>query len=418
MTHRIQEDHHNFRQIIGGKQREELKKYITTGGLFRLRANGKGIQVPLPRIITPYITWGKSDQGVGRGPGKPGDIIRPGKKPGQGNKPGTDPGDGMLVDVPLEEVLKLLKEELELPDLKPKANQTYEEIRHVYNGLSKIGPRSLLHKKKTMAAAMKRLAAMGRLSDRTLLPGLTEPVPVLVPINDDRRFRQWNEVKIPNSNAVIFFLRDGSGSMDQYKCDIVSDIAYWLNLYITAYYQKTERCFIWHDTQARELSEKDFFGLRYGGGTFCTSSLKLMAKIIKNRYSPVKWNIYAFYFGDGESDNEDNRSFARMLRNDLGVNVVNMFGQVEILNWGYAGGLKNYIDKAMEDPAQGHRLRHVRNVDIKRPKSTSGDMWSFEQLTDEQRDGEIKRVLKALLSPSKEVRSQNKSSDIQIEEVV
>jgi uncharacterized sporulation protein YeaH/YhbH (DUF444 family) len=257
------------------------------------------------------------------------------------------------------------------------------------------------------------------LHDKKVLPGLTEAVNVLSPINDDRRFRQYNEIKIPSSNAVIFFMRDGSGSMDQYKCDIVSDIAYWLNLWICSHYDKTERVFIWHDTEARELSEKEFFGLRYGGGTYVSSALKMMKKIVKNRYNPVKWNIYGFYFGDGESGQQDNQEFTRILKKELGSNVLNMFGQVEILNYGFGSGwesLKEYIDK--QQAKNPEELKHVRNTEIKRPQSAD-DRWNFNSSfpDEETRDKEIKRVLKSLLGKTNEERTQAKTAQVHLEEI-
>lgn len=407
MAHRITEDHNEFRNIIGGKLREELQKHIKTGSIFRNRGKNGKIAVTIPRIDLPHIVFGKPQEGIGRGPGKPGDVIGKDDK-GKSGQPGTDPGDGITVMVDLDEVLKLLKEDLQLPDMKPKANQTYEETRIIYNGISKTGPNSLLHKTRTMKQCMKRLAALGELDKRVLLPGYTTAVPVLAPINDDKRYRQYNEIKIPSSNAVIFFLRDGSGSMDQYKTDIVSDISWWLDLYIQRYYKKTERVHIWHDTQAKEVSAKHFYELRFGGGTNCTCALKLMNRIIKNRYNPIKWNIYGFYFGDGESFGSDNQEFVKMLKNQLGPNTVNMFGQIEILHYaGFGESLKAYIDKHIEKGG----LPHVRNASIDRPE---GAGWHDVFADPEKRDGEIKRVLKLLLGKD----AKQGKGDVKIEEIV
>lgn len=401
MPHRIGEDHQEFRNIVGGRLRKELHKHVKNGSIFRQRGKNGKIAVTIPRIDLPHITFGQSGSGVGRGPGKKGDVI--GKDKGKnGNQPGTDPGDGITIEVDLEEVLKLLKEELQLPDLKPKANQTYEDVKIVYNGISKVGPNSLLHKQRTMKQCMKRLSSLGKLDNKVLLPGCTQSVPLLTPINDDKRFRQYNEIRVPSSNAVIFFLRDGSGSMDKYKCDIVSDISWWIDLYITKYYKKTERVHIWHDTEAKEISAKNFYELRYGGGTYCTSALKLMNKIIKLRYNPVKWNIYGIYFGDGESFGEDNKDFVKMLKNQLGPNVVNMFGQVEILHYsGFGESLKGYIDKRMEKG----ELPHVRNTSIDRPPNSS---WHDAFVDEDSRNEEVKRVIKELLG--KDVKKQKASA--------
>ncbi len=394
----IQEDHDYFRRIIHGKVRKDLGNRFESGSIFRLRpADGKRIRIPIPQIRIPWIWWAENDEGVGRGPGKKGDKVgRPRKGKGKGG-PGEGAGDGMLVDVDMEEVFKVLKEELELPDMKPKPNQTFEELRTVYNGLSKVGPRALIHKKKTMLAAMKRLAAMGKLDELHKIPGINKALPVITPVNDDRRFRQYNEIKVPSSNAVLFFMRDGSGSMNGDKTEIVSDIAFWLNMYISKYYDKVQRVFIWHDYEAKEVSEKDFFGLRDGGGTRCSSAFSMMKNLIKERFDPVKWNIYGFYFGDGENSTPDNQEISKMLKSDLGPETVNLFGQVEIMHYkGFGDSLKEYLDMKLK---RGE-LPHLRNTEIK-----SENNWSISA---EERDRQVKMVLKQLLGRTEAVRSQAK----------
>lgn len=388
-----------------------MKKYIKHGSIFRLRGKNGKIAVTIPKIDLPYITFGKPGDGVGRGQGKPGDVIDKdgkGKQPGQ---PGTDPGDAITVNVDLDEAFNLMKDELQLPNLKPKPNQTYEEVRTVYNGKSKIGPNSLLNKRWTMLESMKRHAALGQLGKKVLLPGLTEAVTLLSPINEDKRYRQHNEIRIPSSNALIVFLRDGSGSMDQYKCDIVSDISWWIELYIKKFYDKTETLHIWHDTEARVVSAKQFYDLRYGGGTLCTSSVKLMQKLIKTKYNPIKWNIYGLYFGDGETFGSDNKSFCKSLAGELGPDVVNMFGIVEILHYsGFGESLKKYVDGQV---AKGE-LPHVRSTEIKRPEGNNnyfGEVFADE----DKRNEEIKRVIMELLG--KNSVGGAKKNEVTLEEV-
>lgn len=405
MPQRITEDHQEFRDIISGKKREELKNRISHGTIFRQRGKNGKIAVPVPYIDTPHFIYGKPTEGVGRGEGEKGDVIdkdEDGKKGG----PGDSPGDGLLIEVDLEEVLQMIQDYLELPDMKPKPNQTYEDIRTVYNGKSKLGPRSLLNKKWTMKECMKRLSAMGMLNKRVLLPGLTTPVPILTPANEDRRFRQYNEIKIPSSTAVIFFMRDGSGSMDNQKCDIVSDICWWIEQYIRRFYEKTEVVHIWHDTLAKVVSEQNFYKLRYGGGTNCTSAVALMSKLIKTKYPPIKWNIYGVYFGDGESTKEDNKSFCSHLKKSLAPSIVNMFGVVEILHYeGWGDSLKKHID----GERSSKKLPHVRTSSVDRPNNAG---W-FYQMDDAHRSAETMRVIKEIFGKEQ----VNEKSQISIEDI-
>ena len=116
-----------------------------------------------------------------------------------------DISDGVTISIDLEDVLKFLQDELELPDLKPKPNQTYDEIKIKYNDISLQGPESLRHNRRTMQQAMKRMAASGELEKLHAIPGMKEPVKMIMPINSDRRYRRYKEIKVPSSNAVNIF---------------------------------------------------------------------------------------------------------------------------------------------------------------------------------------------------------------------
>lgn len=406
----IQEDHKEFRRVVSGKVRDELKKFIRTGKIFRQRGKNGKIGVTIPRIDLPRIVFGKPQEGVGRGPGKDGTVIGKDKGKGKGNNAGDDAAEGIEVQVDLEYVLKLLKDELELPDLQPKQSQTFEEEKVVYNGISKVGPNALLHKRRTLKETMKRMSAMGTMDRKTWVPGFNSPVSLLLPNNDDRRYRQYNIIKKPTSNAVIFFMRDGSGSMDPFKCDIVSDISWWLDLWIRTFYKKTETAYLWHDTEAKQVSQEVFYNLRYGGGTRCSSSLRLMKKLIapKSKYDPSKWNIYAFYFGDGENELNDNSTFCKVLKNDLSPKVVNMFGLCQVLAHNYQGTLKAHVDKQLETGKL--YADHTRTTSVERPE---GANWDYYQ-DPANRDEAVKKALKDLLG--KGVKSGR--NNIKIEEIV
>ncbi len=141
----------------------------------------------------------------------------------------------------MEEILKFLQDELCLPNLKPKPNETFEEIKIKYNNISLIGPESLRHNRRTILQALKRQACDGSIDDLHQIPGITDPIPLIIPINQDKRYRQYNEIKIPSSNALIIFARDGSGSMDNEKCEIVSDMAWWIDVWIRRFYKRVVR---------------------------------------------------------------------------------------------------------------------------------------------------------------------------------
>ena len=399
MPRRIDQDHKDFKDVYGGIRRKELKKYIKNGSIFRNRGKDGKIVVTIPKIDIPHIVYGESEDGIGRGKGDKGEVIGrdPQKGDGKGNKAGQDAGDGIDVSVDLEEVLKFMQEELELPDMKPKPSDTYDQIIKKYNNISLVGPESLRHNARTLKQALKRQCADGSIDKLHEIPGFANPVRLITPINSDKRYRQFNELKIPSSNAVIFFARDGSASMDQYKCDIVSDMSWWIDVWIRNFYDKVERVYVWHDTVAKEVDEKKFYKHRYGGGTTCSTALKLISKMFENRFNPIKWNIYLFYFTDGENYDSDNDVFANILASDFGPKTVNMVGITQILPWNYQNSLMHIIDDKIK---HGNELGNVRTTQIGSLPDFSGVM------TESDRDQYIKRGIISLLGkdPNRETK--------------
>lgn len=358
--------------------------------------NGK-VSIPIPRIDLPHFRYGSAGDGVGRGPGKEGDVVGKEPAPGKGNKASQDPSEGMMVDIDMDYIMKLLQEELELPNLKPKPNRVFEEVRIKYNDIAKVGPMSLLHRRRTMQEALKRTCASGEFKKKKFIS----------PIKEDFRFRQWTEEKIPCSNAVIFFARDGSGSMSPQKCEIVSNIAWWIECYISYFYKKVKKEYVWHDTRALSVDEKTFYGLRHGGGTICSTALQHIANQLKHRFTPDKWNVYVFYFGDGENWFNDNEKFIKILKEDLSSDVVNLFGLTQILAWRYDNSLKSVVDEAITSGTLNSEYYRTTEV----AKNRDGDempYWRwYEGMPEDERDMAVKNAIKDLIGKGKNKSTQS-----------
>src|SRR5205814_8601605 len=115
MSQRIDQDHRRFREIVRGKIKQNLRKYITQGEM--LGKKGKEIvSIPLPQIDIPHFRFGeKQAGGVGQGDGDPGDPLGQGEaQPGAG-KAGDKSGEHWLeVAVSMEKLAKTLGEERHL----------------------------------------------------------------------------------------------------------------------------------------------------------------------------------------------------------------------------------------------------------------------------------------------------------------
>lgn len=399
---RIEEDHKDFIDVVSGKLRKALKKFIKSGQIVKSRGKRGKISISIPKIDIPQILYGDNGNGTGRGKGKDGDVIDKGKKgKGNGNGAGQDESEGITISLDLEEVLKFMQGELELPNLKPKVSDTFDEVKIKYNNISLVGPESLRHNRRTFLEALKRQAADGTINDLEIVPGCKDPIKAIKPIKRDKRYRQYKEIKVPSSNALIIYARDGSGSMDQQKCEIVSDMAWWIDVWIRRFYKRVDRLFVWHDSSAMEVDEEKFYNYRFGGGTTCSSALKFISKQFENRYPPEKWNIYVFYFTDGDNWEEDNQVFINTLKESFGERVVNLVGITQILPWNYTNSIKNVVDQALE---KGDLNRE--NI-----KTTEINAEGGAVLTEEKRNQQILEAIQKLMGSDKSKAKLNTESD-------
>lgn len=391
MPKKIGEDHKEFRDVVSGKIRQSLKKFIKSGEIFKSRGKNGKISINIPKINIPHIVYGDNPSGVGRGDGKPGDVIGRDKKKGEGkgNKAGQEEAEGITINLDLEEVLKFLQDELELPDLKPKQDNVFEDVKIKYNNISLVGPESLRHTRRTMLTALKRMCSTKEINELHEVPGYKDPVRLITPINSDKRYRQYKEIKYPSTNACIIYARDGSASMDATKCEIVSDMAWWIDVWIKRFYKRVERMFVWHDTVAQEVDEQKFYKYRFGGGTTCSSALKLIAKQFENRFPPNKWNIYVFYFTDGENQNNDNQVFVDVLKKEFPEHLVNFVGITQIFAYDYRESVLEYVKKAKEGDILGPNVK-VAEVD----GNQSG-------MNNEERNEAVLKAIKDLMGKAK-----------------
>ena len=323
MSLKIKQDHARFRDIVRGRIKNNLKKYIQKGEM--IGKKGKDfITIPVPTIDIPHFRFGEKQQGgVGQGEGDPGDPLSPSQQGDGSGQAGQGEGQHLLeVDVSLEELADILGEELALPRIQPKGKDRIVATRLRYTGISPSGPESLRHFKRTYKQALRRQIASGNYN---LLR------PIVVPVREDRRYRTWKQVPLPETNAVVIYMMDVSGSMGDEQKEIVRIESFWIDTWLRKHYKGLETRFIIHDAVAREVDRDTFFHTRESGGTMISSAYKLCKEMIDAEYGPSAWNIYPFHFSDGDNwSADDTRLCVDLLRNSI-LPVVNLFcyGQVE-----------------------------------------------------------------------------------------
>ena len=315
--HKIEPDSNRFKEIVRGKIKQNLKKYISQGELLGKQGDNV-ISIPLPQIELPRFRYGQQQSGgVGQGDGDEGSPIS--GAPGAGEGAGDQPGDHLLE---VEELAAILGEELELPRIEPRGERAIDSHTDRYTGIHRSGPEGLRHFKRTYKEALKR----------QIMAGLYDPEkPVVVPIHDDRRYRSWKLKSVPESSAVILYMMDVSGSMGNEQKEIVRVESFWIDTWLKAQYREIETRYIIHDAAAKEVDQHTFFHVRESGGTRISSAYQLCREIIEKDYDLAQWNVYPLHFSDGDNwGGEDTALCMKLLKESLlPASNVFCYGQVK-----------------------------------------------------------------------------------------
>ncbi|MEI6778108.1 MAG: DUF444 family protein [Chloroflexales bacterium] len=336
---RVDRDLNRFKQIVRGKIKKDLRKYMSHGEMIG-RQGKRYVSIPVPTIDLPQFRYGsKQGGGVGQGDGDVGDPVGQGDgQPGEGQA-GSDPGQHVLeVDMTLDELAAILGEELQLPNIQPKGRKNLISEKDKYSGIRRTGPDSLRHFKRTYREALRRQISSGDYDSAD---------PIIVPIRDDMRYRSWKETMLPESNAVIIYMMDVSGSMGTEQKELVRITAFWIETWLRSQYKEIDIRYIVHDAAAKEVDQETFYHIREGGGTKISSAYKLCNRLIDERYPSEEWNIYPFHFSDGDNwGGGDTRECVELLRKEL-MPKVNLFcyGQVRSLygSGRFAHDLEEYL---------------------------------------------------------------------------
>ncbi len=337
MLMHIDNDYNRFRQIIKGKIKDNLRKYISSGEMIG-RQGKELISIPLPQIDIPRFRFGDNGRGgASQGDGQPGDPLSGGDGEDGAGGAGNQPGYHLReVELTLDELAEILGEELELPNIEPKGKKAIIAEKDRYTGIKRVGPESLRHFKRTFREALKRQIISGQFKiDK----------PQIVPIKDDFRYRSWKTTLLPQSNAVIIYMMDVSGSMWDEQKHIVRLETFWIDTWLQYQYKGIATRYIIHDAQAAEVDRETFFTVRENGGTVISSAYDLCNKIIREDYPSDEWNIYAFHFSDGDNwSREDNKACVEILSKSV-LPRVNLFGYGQVESTYGSGEFIDYLDE-------------------------------------------------------------------------
>jgi uncharacterized protein len=107
-----------------------------------------------------------------------------------------------------------------------------------------------------------------------------------------------------------------------------------LYVFLKRRYRHVEIVFIRHTDRAEEVDEETFFHGPASGGTLVSSALQAMHDIVRSRFRPSDWNIYAAQASDGDNSSSDGEVAGRLLT-EMILPVSQFFAYLEV---GESGG--------------------------------------------------------------------------------
>jgi len=266
-----------------------------------------------------------------------GDILpRSGEGSGKASEPGEGDGeDTFRFVLSRDEFVDLFLDDLELPDLTKRKLAEAERDGLHRAGYATSGSPANISVGRTVRLATARRVALRRPRPETIaqleaeiancdearrielmveidaLKAKVRRIPFIDPI--DIRYRRFETVPKPVAQAVMFCLMDVSGSMTEHMKDLAKRFYMLLYVFLKRRYRHVEIVFIRHTDRAEEVDEDTFFHGPASGGTLVSSALQAMHDIVRSRFRPADWNIYAAQASDGDNSGSDGDVVSRLL---------------------------------------------------------------------------------------------------------
>ncbi len=313
---------HSLRAIDELLERDKLRekdgfpRKIRVGRLVKPGRGDKGKIILVPTTVEEKFIHdvrstepGGGGQSGGTGEGKEGEVI--GEEPvngGEGGSGAGGAGQGEGGEHEMEssayDLGKVLGEKFELPNLKSKGKKR-SLTRYTYDLTDRHkGRGQLLDKKATLRKIIETNISLEKILD----PEDIDPANLLVS-PQDQVYRILSKEKDYESQAMVFFLRDYSGSMMGRPTDVVVTqhvlIYSWL---LFQYEKQVETRFILHDTAAKEVPDfYTYYNQSVAGGTKVGSAYRLVNEIVEAGNLARDYNIYVFHGTDGDDWDNDGR---------------------------------------------------------------------------------------------------------------
>jgi len=292
------------------REEDGFPRKIRIGRLVKPGRGGKDKVVVVPTTVEeklvhdPHFADDQEGGGEagGSGEGEEGEVIgeqpvRPAEGEGEGAGPGQGESGPHEMEANAYDLGRILTEQFQLPNLKDKGKKR-SLTRYTYDLTDRHrGFGQLLDKKATLRRIVETNIALGRVRAAEAM----DPAELMIAPRD-KVYRVLSREKDFESQAVVFFLRDYSGSMSGKPTDLV--VSQHVLIYSWILYQyagQVESRFVLHDTEAKEVADfYTYYNSRVAGGTKVASAFRLVNEIVARENLARDYNIYVFHGTDGD----------------------------------------------------------------------------------------------------------------------
>jgi hypothetical protein len=309
---------------------------------------------------------------------------------GSQGSPDGEGQDEFSFSLSREEFLDIFFEDLQLPNLVKIKLKDLKSSKPARAGFTPDGSPSRLNHLRTMRNSLGRRMALGRPSlasiekleaelkaaehadpqDEGLIADLKSriehkrrlrsTIAYIDPI--DLRYNRFDRVPKPTTQAVMFCLMDASASMTESLKDLAKRFFMLLHVFLTRHYREVHVIFIRHTSTAAEVDEETFFRGTETGGTVISSALEEMVKIVRARYAPADWNIYAAQASDGDNFHDDMQNCLELLSKEI-LPVCQYFAYIETAHGErYADTLETVVWQGYEELSESVNHFAMRRV--------------------------------------------------------
>lgn len=281
----------------------------------------------------------------GTGQGEEGDVIgeQP-VRPEQGTETGAGDGQeaGHDIQSTAYDLGRILTEKFELPNLKDRGARR-SLTKYTYDITDKNrGFGQVLDKKATLKRVLETNFNLNKIPDINMIDSTN-----LLVSPQDKIYRILSREKDYESQALVFFVRDYSGSMEGKCTELV--VAQHVLIYSWLLYQYSRRVetrFILHDTSAKEVPDfYTYYNSRVAGGTQVAAAYSLLNKIVEEENLAQQYNIYVFHGTDGDDWDTTGEKTIPELKKIL--SYASRMG-VSIVNHNYAANDKTEVQAYLE----------------------------------------------------------------------